>query len=668
MTNYKGEQLDKTEPGLKQDKADVLIVGGGPIGLVQAWGLKKLNPDLKVVVLEKYEEFQRKHTLVMQYKQMEALMRATDSMQDPVLSKLLSQLRKSPNIRTNVLQETFKDLATNLGVEIQTQEVNADNIADQIKKYNPELIIGADGTHSVVNAQLFPDGNRINYEIDYAMQVRLEIDGDAEKSLDQTIQFYQRLAHHGIIATEQVGRPDPKTGKTPVTMQIIIPKEDYELLNSLELKPNARNPIKPFEGLEVRDIPPHLLTFIDNYIYERLKISDNKISPDSIRISVNELPASKVAETYTRYKNNKLNSDTFVSLNGDSALGLSYFKGLNAGLEASAKFLDVMRDSIKQGLTDKTTLAKALSDYQLWFTPYADKKVQEVQQYSDKNIRSSMKIIKGVQFSKFISAYRPEVDRKPLIDAYYNLVARAEPDDRVEFRPFPHRKYDPNIQLGQFGYIPVQYTLKKITKLFVDFAKPYKSTYQLVDDYKQPLTGLINTGMGLFKVGAGIFTLNFKHLIDGASRMTRGIIELAMTPVTFLVKPIIRGLMTALSKHKRAEDNEGVKALINKGTNILGVQDEHEELSFNKAQKLLGICNDLHRKLNKSVLRGQDTGINLTTEQHLIKELTVKSETGLSFDKIRKYFNLFSGAADKKQSGGHEVSSYEQQESNGLTK
>lgn len=665
MTNNSSDQLDKTELQL-QHKADVLIVGGGPIGLVQAWGLKKINPDLKVVVLEKYEEFQRKHTLVMQYKQLEALMRATDSMEDPVLRSLLQQLRKSPNIRTNVLQETFKDLATALGVEIKIQEVKSDNIADQIQKYSPELIIGADGTHSVVNAQLFPEGNRINYEIDYAMQVRLEIDGDADKSLDQTIQFYQRLAHHGLIATEQVGRPDPKTGKTPVTMQIIIPKEDYELLNSLELKPNARNPIKPFDGLELRETPAHLQAFIDSYIYERLKVSGNKISPDSIRISVNELPASKVTETYTCYKNKELNSDVFVSLNGDSALGLSYFKGLNAGLEASAKFLELMRNTVKQGLTDKTGLAKALSDYQLWFTLFADNKVQEVQQYSSYKVRSSMKVIKGVQVTKFMSAYRPEVDKKPLIDAYYHLIARAAPEDMVEFKPFPHRAYDPNIQLGQFDYVPIQYTLKKIGKIFVDFVKPYKSTYQLIDDYKQPMTGAINTGMGLFKFFIGIITLNSKHLTDGAFRMARGIIELVMTPLTYLVKPITRGLITLVSNHNRVEDNDGVKTLIKEGTNILVGQDDHEELSFDKAQKLLGICNDLHRKFTKAVLRGQDTDINVATEQHCIKELTVKSDTGLSGEKVRKYFTLFRDTAHAKTIDDQEVASSEHQEDYGL--
>ncbi|HRD68505.1 MAG TPA: hypothetical protein PK657_00015 [Legionella sp.] len=35
---------------------DVLVVGAGPIGLINAWGLKRLNPALNIAVLEKYEQ------------------------------------------------------------------------------------------------------------------------------------------------------------------------------------------------------------------------------------------------------------------------------------------------------------------------------------------------------------------------------------------------------------------------------------------------------------------------------------------------------------------------------------------------------------------------------------------------------------------------------------
>src|SRR4051794_31483904 len=80
---------------------DILVVGAGPIGLVNAWGMKRLNPKLKIVVLEKYAEYQRTHTLVMQAEQLEAIMKATNSEQHPELVKLLKQLKKDPHIRTN---------------------------------------------------------------------------------------------------------------------------------------------------------------------------------------------------------------------------------------------------------------------------------------------------------------------------------------------------------------------------------------------------------------------------------------------------------------------------------------------------------------------------------------------------------------------------------------
>lgn len=644
MTQQKIEQsANSVLSQLAQDKADVVIVGGGPIGFAQAWGIKKLNPNLKVLVLDKYQEFQRKHTLVMQPEQLKALMQATDSMDDPKLKALLQQLRENPNIRTNVLQETFRAIAESFNVQVKIEEVKADKIEEQLFVYEPKLIIGADGTHSVVSEQLFPNGNQIKHEIDFAMQVRFEVDGDYEKDLDQSIQFYQRLSYHGLIATEQIGKPDPVSGKTPVTMQIVIPKEDYEQLYGLERTPKANDPIKPFaNGLDKRELPEHLQKFVDSYLLERIQFSGNRIKAESIRISVNELPATRARQVFTHYQNNEKNLDAHVALNGDSALGLSYFKGLNAGLEASAKFLSEMKGALKQGLTDKNQLSESLNRYANWFSPYADKKIKEVKQYSTLKVRSGMKVIKGVHVGKMVSAYKPEVDKKPLINAYYQLLVRATDKDDVEFKPYPHRAYNPDIQLGQFGLVPVRYTLTKIGKIFADFFKPYKGNYQVVDDFKQPFTGIINILMGSVKLITGI--VKPKRFIDGAFTLARGIVEIITTPLSWFVKPLTRSLFTLFSSPLNVEDNSGIKNLVSLGNELLDAQ-VNDEMSFMRMRDLLGVCNDLHRKFDKSMQRGQSTNVDATVENKLITDITAYSDQPFSVDKLRSYLGLFN---DKK--------------------
>jgi riboflavin biosynthesis pyrimidine reductase len=254
------------------EEADIVIVGGGPIGYAQALGFKKQNPNLKIVVLEKYNEFTRKHTLVMQAKHLESFMEATESKAEPRLKELLRQLKKSPNIRTNKLQETFREIAKEAGVKTIIETVDSTTIDEQILKYKPKLIIGADGTHSVVNEKLFPEGNQIKHEIDFAMQVRYEVDGDAESNWEESIKFYQTLARQGLVAFEQIGRRDDKTGKTPVTVQLIIPKEDFEIL---KVEATAKKPIKPFSRMDERAdlIPQHLKKFITTYFAEKIKIT-----------------------------------------------------------------------------------------------------------------------------------------------------------------------------------------------------------------------------------------------------------------------------------------------------------------------------------------------------------------------------------------------------------
>src|SRR5262245_7854891 len=141
-----------------QSHSKVVIVGAGPIGLAHAWGIKKLNPAIDVVVLEKYEEYQRKHTLVVEQKPLEDLMLATNTQRDPSLCALLTKIKQYPHVRTNELETIFKKIATDSGVKILIDEVKKGTIDKQLSIQSdspPSLVIGADGTHSVVSDCLF---------------------------------------------------------------------------------------------------------------------------------------------------------------------------------------------------------------------------------------------------------------------------------------------------------------------------------------------------------------------------------------------------------------------------------------------------------------------------------------------------------------------------------
>ena len=622
------------------ENTDVLVIGAGPIGLINAWGIQRLNPSLNVVVLEKYEEYQRKHTLVMQPKHLEAIMKATHSEDHPTLVDLLKQLKKDPHIRTSVLQEIFTKLALASNVQIKTKsEVFKEKMNETINAYpNVSLIIGADGTHSVVSDSLFPDGNQVKYEFDFVLQLRFEIKGEEKAPGIKTLKFYQLMARKGLIANEYNGSFEK--GKTPVTMQMMISKADFMALQ----KATSKNPLRPFATPKADQKPPevelpsHLQSFITRYI--RDKITDTvaagqELDRESITISVNEAPA-----THAKHVVNK-RGDTFVVLKGDSALGLSYFKGLNAGLEASAKFLSSIGSSIKNSFRDKETLAKQLDTYQSWFlNDFSPKKVKEVGQYSFWQIRSFMRAMEAVQFSKETSMADEDDDLEPIITNYFKHYT-TDPLARLstsQFRPFPHRDYEP-VKLAQLEYIPLKHTAKKIMKTFVDYFKPYKSDQQIVQDFKQPIVGLANVLLGIAKIAGGVFGLNLWSFVDGVFNVLRGAIEIATTPLTWLLKPLTRGIATLIhGGYKNIEENRGLHRLAQDGIHQLNHTNDRDLYNDQSIYKLLAFCNDIHRKFDKSVSRNQATALGADEYGCYSEILTDKV---LSREKVHRYFSLF---------------------------
>lgn len=617
----------------------IIIVGGGPIGLAHAWGIKKINPNLRVILLEKHQVYQRKHILRMQHRQLNKLMIATGTESNRDLCDLLRQLQRGEHIRTSDLEQIFKKIATDSGVEIIIEEVQQAEIYQQLLASHttePCLIIGADGTHSIINNNLFPEGNQIKHEFDYVLQLRYEIIGDQKARPINSMSFYQDMARQGLVANEYVGHFDGR--KTPVTMQMMISKQDFAILKSA----TSKNPIQPFAtdaepiaDLPLNQLPKEIEQFLNRYLTQKIKSCHQNadiIDRNSIRISVNEAPATHAKQIYNVW--NKVP----VLLTGDAGLGLSYFKGLNAGLESTAQCLTLLAPALKKP-NNQAAIDNALHHYQSWFLEeFAPQQIKQVAQYSTWRIRAAMQVMKIAHHTKMLSMHETEPDQAALIKDYFDLLAQ-DPitglNHDENWHLYPHRDYDP-IKLGQFDRVPMKHTGNKILKLFADYFKPYKSGYQLKQDFKQPLVGTLNIISGLVKIGVGILTIDQGRLGDGMLTLLRGAIEIITTPLAWTIKPILRGMSTLWNGGRtEIEKNNGMKKLAQYGLTHLE-QVNLETAPPQKIYELLAVCNDLHRKFDKATNRGQPSSVKM--EEHA-KFNAVR--THMNNAELKRYFMLF---------------------------
>lgn len=636
--NYDGKILNKfCHPAdIMDHKTDILIIGAGPIGLSQALALKKINPLLKIVVLEKYARYQRNHVLNMQAQHLEALMLATDTEREPRLIDLLTQLKKDPHILTTDLQDIFTQIAEENGVEIKTrQEVKPTTLPQILAESYPNLrlIIGADGTHSVTSHTLFSADNQVKYEFDYVLQMRYEIDGPQKAANVDKQYFYQQVLRKGLVANEYVGQF--AQGKTPITLQMMISREDFLRLQSAK----SNTPLKPFADTPPEvTLPTKLQSFITYYLQNRIAClpKNYSINQQNIRISVNEAPATHAKQIVTQHGNAR------VILVGDAALGLSYFKGLNAGIEAMTQFFTLLKPAIQDGFHNIQLVDNLLNRYQQWFLQqFAPRKIKEVANYSFWQIRSLMEITRTTQRTFNASVADYDENFAPSIQDYFDhysedLLNRNRALNNA-WNPFPHRAY-PIAQFAQWSYVPLQYTGKKIFKLFADYVKPYKSQQHIIQDFKQPLVGLGNMIIGLGKILVGIWSLQGWLCLDGLCTVIRGLLELITTPLTWLIKPICRTLATYFHGHyKQIEDNTQLQSIAQQGQAYLNsAENLHDpETIIN----LLAFCNDLHRKFTKQCARGQSTMIEL---EECTQYASIRSGHVLDQQKLNGYFSLFS--------------------------
>ncbi len=589
------------------NEVDVVIVGGGPIGLAHAFGLKKLNPSLNVVLLEKSIEHKRKRTLLMCREQLRSFMRATNAESEQDLKDLLGRLKADPRIQMDELTRIFNKLAKAKGVDIQTKELNTvqenDALLHLLPKYKPRLIIFADGARSRIGRRMFDKGNQIKHEFDYILRFKYEIDGEVKTQYDRFIDEID-LSLDGIVASEHIG--EYRNGCTPVTLQLMVTKKEFlslridafrKLLNNNSSDESDEDFKAPLRELQLSE---RLEGFFSAYIAHRVGFAAHSEVMNRIQVNAKKAYAMHAKNIYGIWQQTDKDNSTNewpVLLVGDAALNLSYFKGFNAGLEAATQLMSLLAPSIK----------------------------------SSSNIRSPLRAYRDWFLDEFLPTNVMSVAKSS------NVIRM---DENRDAPLYPHRSHE-LVQFAELDYVPITYTIKKIAKLFADFVKPYKSAFQVGRDFSQPFIGLANIVMGLTKIVVGIFTLNFMLPVDGLFRILRGLLEVATTPLAWLMKPIFRLIATGVHETPSIENGDGMRRLAELGFERLNDAEHNTRLSTQEIQELLAVCHDLHRKFDKGYQRAQKTEIPVK-ERTLYNSLSDKNNPRLEgVQEIRRYFSLF---------------------------
>ena len=300
------------------NQQDIIIVGGGPVGLWTASQIKLLNPQLNILILEKHENYKRSHFAFLEANSFELMA------EHPNLMDLKNRLQSDKKIKTSELEETLFELCNQLGVQIIKgfpvecgKEIEANFPGVQ-------LIIGADGAHSTIRktvcsglleSELFKYSNHFHT----LMEVKYQAIGET-KPMDMINIGYPLMKHIGVVVNEIIGKQN-ESGNSPITLQFFVNENIGESIKNATFK----NPIQ-FHSMK-ETLPNQIRAIIEFWLAARFQYYAEKHVESSVTIT-----STKLGSYASRYYVRNFGTKAIYCLVGDAAFGMPFFRSLNNGL------------------------------------------------------------------------------------------------------------------------------------------------------------------------------------------------------------------------------------------------------------------------------------------------------------------------------------------------
>ncbi|PIS00341.1 MAG: hypothetical protein COT84_07875 [Chlamydiae bacterium CG10_big_fil_rev_8_21_14_0_10_35_9] len=345
-----------TEADIDDNKSDVVVVGGGPVGLWTAIQTKILSGK-EVTVIEKYEEYQRNIRLNIDAHSLKGI-------PDNNFLKELTKAWGNRSVSIQDMENGLVQLANEVGVKI-IRGHSAD--PQDLHELFPEasVFIGADGARSKVREEIFQNEFRFNSNLQYMVQVQYEIEGDCwremvgdnsiEKVRDLSDKYRrQKFAEHVVV--ENI-RPQ-ENGNSQVTLQIFIDKKTYDQMKDASFK----HPY--YFEMDLHKVPEELKNVLIKWWGARSKIHHETIQ----RGHTNKMTV--VALNSYAAKNVVVDRDGRVwTLVGDAAGAFPFFRAINTGLGLGTMLAKAISSSFQKcDATGKKMTAASLRSYSRYAT------------------------------------------------------------------------------------------------------------------------------------------------------------------------------------------------------------------------------------------------------------------------------------------------------------